>query len=84
MFPLNSLKTAFITPIGIYCYNVMLFGLKNDEATYQRMMTRMFKPLLRKTMKVYIDDMLVKLESWGDHLTRLKEAFQLMRPSITP
>ena len=30
-------------------------------------------------MEVYIDDVLVKLESQGDLLTRLKEAFQLMR-----
>ena len=26
-------KIAFITPHGLFCYNVMLFGLKNVEAT---------------------------------------------------
>ena len=26
-------KTAFITQHGLYCYNVMSFGLKNVEAT---------------------------------------------------
>ena len=38
----------------------MPFGLKNAGATYQRMMTRMFKPQLRKNIEIYIDDMVVK------------------------
>ena len=53
-------------PIGMYCYNVMPFGLKNVGATSQRMMSRIFEPLLGRTMKSYIDDMLVKSKSWED------------------
>ena len=37
-------KTAFFTPTGNYHYKVMPCGLKNAGFTYQRMMTRMFKP----------------------------------------
>ena len=53
-------KTAFVTPVGNYHYKVMPFGLKNAGSTYQRMMTRMFEPLLGKNMEIYIDDMVVK------------------------
>ena len=35
-------KTAFIANQGIFCYKVMLFGLKNAEATYQRLVNKVF------------------------------------------
>ena len=60
MHPPDAEKKAFITLHGLFCYNVMPFGLKNVGPTYQRLMTKMFRPLLGKTIEVYIDDMLVK------------------------
>ncbi|KAL0423525.1 UNVERIFIED_CONTAM: Transposon Tf2-11 polyprotein [Sesamum radiatum] len=36
MAPPDEELMAFRTPKGIYCYKVMLFGLKNVDATYQR------------------------------------------------
>ena len=38
----DAKKIAFITPHGLYFYNVMPFCLKNARATYQRMVTRIF------------------------------------------
>jgi ribonuclease HI len=72
-------KTAFITPRGAYCYKVMPFGLKNAGATYQRMMTTMFGNQIGKTVEVYIDDMLVKSVRREDHLTHLREVFEILR-----
>ena len=65
-------KTAFITPQGAYYYRVMMFGLKNAGATYQRMVTTMFGNQIGKTVEVYIDDMLVKSVRKEDHLSNLK------------
>ena len=72
-------KKYFNTPHGLYCYNMMPFALKNEGATYQRLVTEMFRPLLGTTMEVYIDDMLVKSKQRTDHATHLQQAFDLLR-----
>ena len=72
-------KTAFITPTENYHYKVMLFGLKNARSTYQRMMTRMFEPLLGKNIKVYIDDMVVKSKVVSEHVGNLRNIFEILR-----
>ena len=51
---------SFISPNANYHYTVMPFGLKNAGATYERMMSRMFREKIGHTMEVYIDDMVVK------------------------
>ena len=53
-------KTSFVTSQGLFCYRVMPFGLKNADATYQRLMNRMFAPQIGRNVQVYVDDMLVK------------------------
>ena len=77
MYPPDVKKTPFITPHGLFYYNVMPFGLKNVKATYQRLVTKMFQPLLGKTMEVYIDDMLIKSKERPDHATHLQQVFDL-------
>ena len=72
-------KMSFITPHELFCYNVMPYELKNVGATYQRLVTKIFRPLLGKTMEVYIDDMLVKSKERPDHTTHLQKAFELLK-----
>ena len=79
MFPPNEKKTVFVTPQWLYCYRVILFGLKNVGATYQRLMTQIFKPLIGRIVEVYIDDIVVKNETQAEHVQHLEEAFRLMR-----
>ena len=72
-------KMTFITPRRLYYYNVMPFGLKNTGATYQRLVTKIFRPLIGKTMEVYIDDMLIKSKECPNHMKHLQETFKLLR-----
>ena len=72
-------KTTFITLHRLYCYNMIPFGLKNVGATYQRLVTKIFRPLIGRTMEVYIDDMLVKSKERPDHTKHLQETFELLR-----
>ena len=57
----------------------MSFGLKNAEATYQRLVDKMFKDMIGKTMEVYIDDMLVKSLKIANHITHLEETFGILK-----
>ena len=72
-------KTSFITSQGLFCYKVMLFGLKNASATYQRLMNKMFAQQIRRNVQVYMDNMLVKSQREEDHLEDLKETFDTLR-----
>ena len=75
MHPPDAEKTTFITPHELYYYNVMPFGLKNAGATYQRLVTKIFRPLIGRTMEVYIDDMLAKTKERPDHMKYNKKFF---------
>ena len=72
-------KTAFVTPNGNYHYKVMPFGLKNAEATYPRMMTRMFEPQLGKSIEIYIDDMVVKSKLESKYVNDLENIFEILK-----
>lgn len=72
-------KTASVTHIGNYHYNVMPFGLKNAGFTYQRMMIRMFEPQLEKNIEIYIDNMVVKSKLEYEHVNDLRNIFQILR-----
>lgn len=70
---------SFITDQGFYCYRVMPFRLKNAETTYQKLVNKMFADLIRKTMEVYVDDMLVKSLEMEDHIQHFDEVSQTLK-----
>jgi hypothetical protein len=74
-------KTVFRCPgfVGLFEWVVMTFGLKNAEATYQRAMNLIFHDLLGVLLKVYIDDLVIKLTSFEEHLVDLGVVLERMR-----
>ncbi|KAL6188762.1 hypothetical protein ACLB2K_040153 [Fragaria x ananassa] len=72
-------KTAFRTPYGNFHYTVMPFGLKNAGATYQRAMTAIFHDMMGKEIEDYVDDLVVKSKTRGEHWSILRKVLKRCR-----
>nr|XP_017239614.1 PREDICTED: uncharacterized protein K02A2.6-like [Daucus carota subsp. sativus] len=71
--------TAFITHKGVLAYTVVLFGLLNAGATFQRTMDTIFAPQIGRNMQVYVDDMIIKSVKSTHHHEDLRETFTRIR-----
>ena len=69
-------KTAFVTPDGLYEFNVMPFGLSNAPSTFERLMDNVLRGLKWKICLCYIDDVVVFSPDIETHLKRLEAIFQ--------
>lgn len=66
--------SAFVTPSGLYEYNVLPFGMKNAPATFQRMIQSVIQGL--PNTNAYIDDLVTGSDSWEEHLQDVGRLFQ--------
>jgi len=55
----NEWKTAFWTRYRAFKWSVMLFGLTNAPATFQRFINNVFSNFFDVCMIVYLDDILI-------------------------
>jgi hypothetical protein len=68
-------KTAFQTHEGHYEFKVMSFGLTRAPHSFQKAMNSVLAPLLRKSVLVFFDDILVYSRTYEQHL---QEVLQLL------
>ncbi|GKV36263.1 hypothetical protein SLEP1_g44412 [Rubroshorea leprosula] len=61
MAPEDEEKTSFYVEDEIYCYMMMPFGLKNAGATYQKMVTIIFRAQIGWNLEVYVDDIVNRM-----------------------
>ncbi|KAL7852896.1 hypothetical protein SRHO_G00186810 [Serrasalmus rhombeus] len=73
MDPRDREKTAFSTPLGLYEFERMPFGLCNAPATFQRLMQHCLSGQLSESVLVYLDDIIVYSPDFSSHLQQLDE-----------
>ena len=73
----NSIPlTAFTTPLGLFEYTRMPFGLVNAPSCFQRMMDYTLQGLINNTCYCYLDDIIIFSKTFSDHLQDLEQVLQ--------
>ncbi|KAI3360352.1 hypothetical protein L3Q82_014653 [Scortum barcoo] len=77
MDPQDREKTAFSTPLGLFEFERMPFGLFNAPATFQRLMQQCLNGQVTESLLVYLDDTSSFTQpDFSSHLQCLDEVFQ--------
>jgi hypothetical protein len=68
-------KTAFVTPLGLFPFTRMPFGLRNAPSRFQRLIDRFRAGLPAVNILAYLDDLVVISETFEEHLQHLTAVF---------
>lgn len=74
-------KTAFRTPIGLFQYNCMPFGLKNGPSIFQRCMDKTLGNAKWDYAVVYLDDIIIYSADFDMHLKHLESFLHRIIPT---
>ena len=72
-------KTAFTSPMGLYEFTRMPFGLVNAPATFQRLMATVFGDMNFESLLIYLDDIIIFSSTIEEHVERLRKVFHRLR-----
>src|ERR1700720_4388545 len=79
--PFDVWKTAFSTIYGTFVSHTMQQGDCNAPATFQRLMTIIFREYIRRFVHIYIDNIFVFSNSIKEHETHLGLVFDKLSKS---
>ena len=80
MYEPHKERTAFAAgPLGFFEWNSMPMGTVNATSSFQRLMQQCLGEMHLKECVVFLDDILVYSQSFGDHLVRLRKVFQRLK-----
>ncbi|KAL8613947.1 hypothetical protein ACOMHN_023183 [Nucella lapillus] len=69
--------TAFSTPVGLFQWRVLPFGMVNAPAVFTRMMRKLLKGL--KGVENFMDDILIASKTWEEHMSQLAEVLMRLK-----
>ena len=82
--PKDSEKTAFSVPNGKYEFVRMPFGLKNSQATFQRIMDKLVITVRKNNIKdvdAYVDNIVIASKTFLEHVKALEEVLKWLTDS---
>lgn len=67
---------SFNTPFGAYCYNRLVFGLKNSASIFQHLIDKIVDEVNMPGIMAYQDDIVVAANSFEETVTKLNKLFE--------
>eukprot|EP00798_Chlamydomonas_sp_ICE-L_P026337 gene26337-biopygen11291 len=69
-------KTAFITPMGLFEFKVLPFGLANAPSAFTKVMNTVFRDFIGKFVVIYLDDILIFSKDDEEHEKHIRMVLQ--------
>jgi hypothetical protein len=75
----NVWNTAFKSKEGLFEWLVMPFSLTNAPTTFMRMMDDILRPFTNTFIMVYLDEILIYINTWDEHLHHIQQVLHTLR-----